>query len=93
MTEALGPEHPHLAVVLTDLASLSRDQRRHAEAEPLYQRALAITESAFGPGDPHLLRSLEEYGELLREMGREGEAAGIAARADAIRGERAEGSP
>jgi len=36
------------------LAALYSDQAREAEAEPLYQRALAIREKALGPDHPTL---------------------------------------
>jgi tetratricopeptide (TPR) repeat protein len=47
--KALGPEHPAVAIRLSNLATLYNDQGRYAEAEPLYKRALAISEKVFGP--------------------------------------------
>jgi tetratricopeptide (TPR) repeat protein len=35
--------------LLNDLASLYQNQGRYTEAEPLYKRALAISEKALGP--------------------------------------------
>ena len=46
---ALGPDHPELALTLSNLAELYRTQRRLAEAEPLYTRALPIDEKALAP--------------------------------------------
>ncbi len=40
--ENFGPEDPRLATSLNNLAELYRAQGKYAEAEPLYERALAI---------------------------------------------------
>ncbi len=47
--EGFGPQDPRLATSLNNLALLYHDQGRYAEAEPLYERALAIVEKALGP--------------------------------------------
>ncbi len=83
--KALGPEHPDVATSLNNLAGLYYDQGRYAEAEPLYQRSLAIVEKALGPEHPHVATSLENYAALLRETGRTEEADEMEARAKAIR--------
>ena len=44
--KTLGPEHPGVATALNNLAALYLAQGKYAEAEPLYQRALAIWEKA-----------------------------------------------
>ena len=51
---ANGPNHPSLATDLDNLARLYHAQGRHSEAEPIYQRALAIREKVFGPEHPEL---------------------------------------
>src|SRR5262249_40986810 len=43
---ALGPKHPHVATSLNNLAGLYDAQGQYAQAEPLYQRALAIREES-----------------------------------------------
>ncbi len=43
-----GPDHPTTAALLNNLAVLYRDQGRYAEAEPLFQRSLAIVEKSAG---------------------------------------------
>jgi tetratricopeptide (TPR) repeat protein len=45
---ALGPDHPNVAIRLNNLAALYQAQGKYAEAEPLYQRSLAIVEKALG---------------------------------------------
>ncbi len=68
--EVLGPIDPYTAVFLNSLAALYQTQRKSGEAEPLYQRSLAI---------------LENYAALLRQTGHADEAARMEARAKAIR--------
>ncbi len=87
--KALGPQHPHVATSLNNLADLYRAQGKYAEAEPLYQRALGLVEKALGPEHPHVAQSLENYAALLREIGRTTEAAKLEARAKAIRAKHA----
>ncbi len=70
---------------LTNLAALYQAQGNYAEAEPLYQRALAIWERALGPEHPDVAKVLNSYASLLRETGRADEAAEMEARAKAIR--------
>jgi hypothetical protein len=43
-------------------------QGRYADAEPLYQRSLAIPEKALGPEHPNVATVLENYAFLLRKM-------------------------
>ena len=48
---ALGADHPDVAIDLNNLALLYHTQGKYAEAEPLYQRALAIrSRNSFGKG-------------------------------------------
>ncbi|MCA1838424.1 MAG: tetratricopeptide repeat protein [Actinobacteria bacterium] len=42
--KVLDPDHPDTATVLGRLAKLYYYQKRYAEAEPLYERALATFE-------------------------------------------------
>ncbi len=82
--EAFGPDDVRLATSLNNLALLYKAQGRYAEAEPLYQRALAIDEKALGPEHPDVATSLENYADLLRKTGRVSEATKMEARAKAI---------
>ncbi len=49
--KSFGPEHPRVANSLMNLGRLYRKQEKYAEAESLYQRALAMLEKALGPDD------------------------------------------
>ena len=62
----------------------------YAEAKPLFQRGLAIQETALGPEHPNVGTSLENYAALLREVGRGAEAVEMAARPQAIRAKSAD---
>jgi tetratricopeptide (TPR) repeat protein len=48
----LGPAHLDTASSLNNLAWLYQQQGKYAEAQPLYQRALAIREQQLGPDHP-----------------------------------------
>jgi hypothetical protein len=85
LTETLGPEHPGVARSLRDLAYRYQRQADFANAELLYQRALAIQEKVLGPESANLANILEDYATLLRQTHREAEAAALEARARAIR--------
>jgi tetratricopeptide (TPR) repeat protein len=72
-------------ISLNNLAWLYKAQGKYAEAEPLYNRALAIVEKALGPEHPNVAQSLENYAGLLRETGRVSKADLLEIRAKAIR--------
>src|SRR5262249_26048858 len=61
-------------------AELYRVQGRYADAEPLFQRALAIQEIAFGLTHPYVARVGGNYAALLRATNRDVEAAQLEAR-------------
>ena len=75
--KALGPDHPDVATSLNNLAVLYQAQGRYGEAEPLYQRALAIREKALGPGPPRRRHQPQQPGRALPRPGplRRGRAA------------------
>ncbi len=74
-----------MAQSLNNLAGLYEDQGRYGDAEPLYKRALAISEETLGPEHPTVAQMLENYAALVRETGREAEAAKMEARAKKMR--------
>jgi tetratricopeptide (TPR) repeat protein len=85
MAQQFGPEHIEVARSLNVLADRYATQGKAAEAEPLYERALAIEEKAMGPEGLDLAITLESYAAVLRHMNREAEAEPMQARAKAIR--------
>jgi tetratricopeptide (TPR) repeat protein len=67
--KALGPEHPDIAVSLSNLAGLYKASGAFDKALPLFQRALAIREKALGPDDPATATSLNNLGTLYWAQG------------------------
>src|SRR3989338_4939373 len=53
-----GPDHPHVAASLNNLAELYKAQGKYAQAEPLHKRALEILGKVLGPDHPHVATSL-----------------------------------
>ncbi len=49
---AYGPDHPDVAIRLTNLAVTLHSQGRPEAAVPLLERALTLTENALGPDHP-----------------------------------------
>lgn len=80
----LGERHPDLVGMLNALALLYKVQGRYAQAEPLYQRAVAIQEAALGPGHPDLAVALKNLAELYEYQTRHAEAHRLQERARAI---------
>jgi tetratricopeptide (TPR) repeat protein len=67
--KAFGPEHPHTATNLNNLALLLQHQGDFAGARPLYERALAICEKVIGPEHPLTATSLNNLARLLNDQG------------------------
>ncbi len=91
--EKFGEQDPRLATSLNNLALLYQAQGKYAQAEPLYQRALAIREKALGPEHPKVATVLENYAALLHKLNRDAEADKMEARAQAIRAKHAQEIP
>ena len=63
--ETFGPNHINVALALDNLAVLYQGQGKHAEAEPLFKRAMEIEEKAL----PQCYDGIEEHGKILhREL-------------------------
>ena len=78
---SLGPDHPTVAIRLSNLAALLHDMDRLADAEPLYRRALAISEKSLRPGDPGVAKDLYNLAALLWKTNRLAEAEPLLRRA------------
>jgi CHAT domain-containing protein/Tfp pilus assembly protein PilF len=91
LEKAFGPDHPHVATGLNNLALLYVSLGDYGQAEPLYKRALAIKEKSLGPHDPRVATSLNNLAELYRRLGDYAKAEPLYKRALAIR-EKALGS-
>src|SRR5438105_3235840 len=73
------------STTLNNLAELYRAQGNYAQAEPLYQRALAIWEQVLGPLHPDTATSLNNLALLYYAQGNYGQAEALMKRALAIR--------
>ena len=82
--ETFGPEDPNVAQTLNNLAKLYRTQGKYTEAEPLYQRSLAIWEKALGPEHPNVATSLNNLALLYGTQGKYAEAEPLYQRSLAI---------
>jgi tetratricopeptide (TPR) repeat protein len=82
--EHLGPADTCVATVLNTLASLCQNQRKLAEAQTLYERALTIRREALGPNHPLVAQSFNNLSSFYREPGRHREAEQCSQQAVAI---------
>jgi tetratricopeptide (TPR) repeat protein len=65
----LGTDDARLATTLNRLAGLYRDEKRYADAEPLYERALAIRDKALLPTSAEVKETVSALSELYRRQG------------------------
>ncbi len=72
--EKFGEQDPRYATSLNNLAGVYRTQGRYAQAEPLYQRSLAIKEKALGPEHPAVATGLNNLAALYIAQGKYTEA-------------------
>jgi len=70
---ATAPTIP-IGIDLNNLAELLTDTNRLSEAEPLYRRALAISEKRYGADHPNVATGLNNLAELLGATNRLSEA-------------------
>ena len=64
-----GLSNPYTAFSLNDLALLYTSQGKFVQAEPLFQRALAIREQQLGPEHPYTASSLHDLAFLYQDRG------------------------
>lgn len=72
--ETISPEDPRLANTLNDLGVLYGMQNRDIEAEPLFERALAINEKAFGRQHPSVVLVLQNLSVIYASQNKFSEA-------------------
>ena len=83
--EALGPDHPDVALTLHNLGFIYNAQGRYTEAKPLLQRALIIRETALGPQHLEVALTLNSLAFTYGVQSRYEEAEPLYERALAIR--------
>ena len=64
----LGEKHLDVAQSLNNLASLYESQGKYAEAEPLYQRAIAIFLEKLGENHPNTQTVTMNYYQMLAKL-------------------------
>jgi tetratricopeptide (TPR) repeat protein len=70
MREAsVGPNHPDIAVLASDLGAAYTHDGQYAKAHATFTRALTIRETLYGKNSPLLIATLDNFGELLRHEG------------------------
>src|SRR5580704_10638818 len=69
MESAWGPDHPHVATSLNNLAEIYRAKGEYDRAEALHQRALTIRENTLAPGHPDIASSLDNLAVVYEEKG------------------------
>lgn len=67
--EAAGLDSPDLASSLSNLAIVYMNQKKFAQAEPLYKRALEIYERTKGPDHPYTASCRDLYRSLQKHIG------------------------
>ncbi|MEO6422149.1 MAG: tetratricopeptide repeat protein, partial [Candidatus Nitrotoga sp.] len=82
--QAFGKDHPDVATVLSNLASLFEATHRYNEAEPLRERALRIDGQIFGNDHPQVASDLSNLAILLHKLEKPEEALSLFRRAIAI---------
>jgi tetratricopeptide (TPR) repeat protein len=67
--QALGQDHPQVAMHVHDIAVALQMQDKLAEAAPLYIDSTRMLEKILGPTHPHTLDAMANYGRYLRRTG------------------------
>ncbi len=70
MRGELAPQDPGLAIYVSFLGMVYRNDGRYAEAEALHREALEITRAALPPGHPDIALSLNQLADLYQAQGR-----------------------
>ena len=82
--ERISPNHPFVAIALTDMASTYRQEGLPGQALPLLERALAIREKSLGFNHRDVAKTLAEMAATLQQVGKAKEAHAAATRAVGI---------
>jgi tetratricopeptide (TPR) repeat protein len=75
----------HTAWLLDGAGTYLESHGRPADAQPLHERALTITETAYGPDHPEVATRLNNLAAVLQDLGHSDEAQQLAERAKRIR--------
>ena len=67
--QLVGPDHPEIAAILTNLGVDYASLGDHAKAHHAFERALAIREREYGPNNPLLVTTLNNFADQLMRAG------------------------
>src|SRR5262249_13643672 len=93
LEKAFGPQHKHTATALTDLGTLYYTQKRYADAQPLYERALAIDERSPRPDNSSLSTTFHNLALVYWKQNRPEDAERMFKRSLALRSGRRNSPP
>ena len=65
---SVGPDHPDVALLLSNLGVCYRHAGQLRKAHASYDRALAIREKAYGANSPMLIPTLNNYADLMKQV-------------------------
>lgn len=71
---ALQPSHPHIARSLRLLGQIAMEQKRYAEAEPLFRECFEIRRESVPEGNPLIPEARSAWSESIAKQGRFEEA-------------------
>ena len=77
----LGPDHPHIAITLSNLGLCYSKLRNAAKARDVLERSIALRERLFGTTSPLLIPALDNYADMLKATGSVTEALPVIERA------------
>jgi tetratricopeptide (TPR) repeat protein len=84
MEQALGPEHPEVAVTLANSCAAAVGASHHLNARPLCERALRVRRRILPPDHPDIASSLSDLGSVYAQEGNFADAERLLRRAVAI---------
>ncbi|MEM9456629.1 MAG: serine/threonine-protein kinase [Myxococcota bacterium] len=79
--KALGPDHPKVALTLSDLSHVASSKGRYDEARTLARQALEIWHRVLGPDHPETATALDNLSTVLEQQGRYKQAHDLTQRA------------
>ncbi|KAL8680134.1 MAG: hypothetical protein Q9186_003658 [Xanthomendoza sp. 1 TL-2023] len=80
----LGPRHPTVALLLSDLAIVVKNQDRYGEAEDYARKAFEMNQELLGPEHPQTLTSLNNLANIVSRLERYPEAESMLATVVAV---------
>ncbi|KAL8697682.1 MAG: hypothetical protein Q9224_002191 [Gallowayella concinna] len=80
----LGPRHPTVALLLSDLAIVVKNQDRYGEAEDYARKAFEMNQELLGPEHPQTLTSLNNLANIVGRLERYPEAESMLATVVAV---------